>query len=80
MEEENTKRMERTSLTDLFFNEFFTNLYYVLDLHKSISKRTRKSVLLTMRDSYLEGTVVLVKDNKDGLIHPDVLENNHERY
>ena len=66
--------MESKKLKDSFFNEFITNLYYVLNLHKSVSKRTKKSILLTMKDAYTLNTCILVEDEEDGLIHPKVLE------
>lgn len=68
-------RLKRNLLTDICFNEFVTNLCHVLTIHQSVSDRTRESILLTLKDAYENGCVVMAKDEENGVIHPDLLDD-----
>ena len=65
-------RILRSAQTDRFADEFITNLLEVLNLHKSISKRTIVSVIFTMVEAYATNSAVLVSDEENGLIHESV--------
>ena len=65
-------RIPRSAQTDKFADELITNLLEVLNLHKSISKRTIVSVIFTMVEAYATNSAVLVSDEENGLIHKSV--------
>lgn len=62
-------RIPRSAQTDRFADEFITNLLEVLNLHKSISKRTIVSMIFKMVEAYTTNSAVLVSDEENGLIH-----------
>lgn len=64
--------MTKEQYKDTFFECFLQNLEKVLDMHKSISERTKQSILYTLCDAYYLGKSKMVIDEENGEINSKV--------
>lgn len=63
---------EKDNLKDSFFECFLQNLEYVLNMHKSISQRTKYSIIYTLCDGYYLGNSKMVVDDENGEINSKI--------